>query len=493
MALVTAQATPPPQSCPTRCARSTPAASSSATTSADSSRSAYAARPPAARRGSIPRWSGARVRSPAACSVRHDLVPRGRVLGEAVQQDDDVAVARARGRGRRRRARRARTRCRTRLTDTRPAGAEGTARRNAGAARPLPANAAATGSATAPPCPPAHAARSPSPPNPPPVIRAPSAPAAVAASQATSSSTRRDLVVVAQRGVRGVEQRADPGEVAGVDQLDRLPDALDLRDDVPHPAGDLVGLLRVVDGIAEPLSAAVERRRRDLAQPPHAEQGRGPLALLAARPVLAVGERVVGAGVDDEQLQAGRGEVERHVPHAEVAAVDEQRRPRPRAQRRRLVHARRWARRRCRSRRARRRRRAGARPLVVRPARARRRRRAPPPTAHSRAADEDSPAPSGTSPSTTASRPGDRVPRLPQRPRDADGVGRPAVDGARRDVGRATLPAGPALAAVGVRNLRASRSTPVVVARATARRRCGAAARTAGTGRRCSRRAHRSR
>ena len=59
-------------------------------------------------------------------------------------------------------------------------------------------------------------------------------------------------------------------------------------------------------------------------------------------------------------------------------------------------------------------------------------------TAHSRAAELDSPAPSGTRPSTATSRPGHGIPRLAQCPRHPGDVGGPPARAPGGDVGERT-------------------------------------------------------
>ena len=135
------------------------------------------------------------------------------------------------------------------------------------------------------------------PPNPPPVIRAPSAPAARAASTDDVELGAAHLVVVAQRGVRGVEEPADLGQVAGPQGGDGLAHPADLGDDVARASAEDV-LRQAREGLVEP-------GRLDVAQGRHPQLGGGPLGSRAALRVLAVVERVRGSGVGDEEDVAG--------------------------------------------------------------------------------------------------------------------------------------------------------------------------------------------
>ena len=145
----------------------------------------------------------------------------------------------------------------------------------------------------------------------------------------------------------------------------------------------------------------------DLAQAREAESEGGALARRPARGVLPVDEPVGCTGVDDEQRQAGPVQVERHLLGATVTAVQQQRVLGGAPQRRRLVHpaGRRagdlvlGAHARCRQ--------CGAAGVVggqpgqLGGGHA---------TAHSSAADEDRPDPTGTSSRTATSMPGRSAP-----------------------------------------------------------------------------------
>ena len=200
------------------------------------------------------------------------------------------------------------------------------------------------------------------------------------------------------RRVRRHERLPEPGGVARLELGHRAAHPLVLGEHVPHPAAQLV-----VQG----------RQRRvlvlDVSQQLDAQLPRGLLALLAARPVLTVAVGVRGPGVDHEQRQSRR----LPGPTARAAATSrwqssEQRGVGATEQRDGLVqptgrcsghlllgpHAG------THQRRARRR----------RPRRTSASRAAPSATAHSIAAELDSPAPSGTRPSTMTSMPGTRQP-----------------------------------------------------------------------------------
>ena len=106
------------------------------------------------------------------------------------------------------------------------------------------------------------------------------------------------LVVVAQRGVRGVEQPPDLGQVAGAQRRDRRPHPRDLGDDVAGAAA------QHVVGEARP-----GRRRGPPGSTSRSDDTPSSAAACsqadAALAVLAVVEGVLGAGVGDQQDVAG--------------------------------------------------------------------------------------------------------------------------------------------------------------------------------------------
>ena len=110
-----------------------------------------------------------------------------------------------------------------------------------------------------------------------------------------------DLVVDPQGLVRGVHQRADLADPTVADEVDELLDAGDLGDDVPHA--------HLLDRVRQRGQGRVEVG--DLAQGADPEPCRGGVAGGATGGVLAVDERVLGPGVDDQQLEARLGQVER--------------------------------------------------------------------------------------------------------------------------------------------------------------------------------------
>ena len=136
------------------------------------------------------------------------------------------------------------------------------------------------------------------------------------------------LEVVAQRAVRGREQRAQGRLVAGAEQFRGPQHATGLGDDVP--VHSLQG--RLAQAAQFPGGAG------DIPQRPDAQGGRGVLAGPAAFGVAAVDQRTAGPGIDDQQRQAGRGRVERDLRRPASAAVKQKRVAGPAPQRGDLVH-----------------------------------------------------------------------------------------------------------------------------------------------------------
>ena len=118
-----------------------------------------------------------------------------------------------------------------------------------------------------------------------------------------------DLVVVAQRGVRGVEQGAERGPVVPVQGVDERVHPGHLGDDVTCASEQRLGKSGEVGGL------------RDVLEPE--EAGRLP-RLVPARPVAAVRELVADPRVDDEHGEAVGGRVERHLAHRPVGEVQQQ-------------------------------------------------------------------------------------------------------------------------------------------------------------------------
>ena len=91
--------------------------------------------------------------------------------------------------------------------------------------------------------------------------------------------------------MRGGEQRADPRLITGAEQPGGREDAPVLRDHMPAAAAqDRLGQPGRCPGIAG-----------NVAQRPHAQQGRGVRAGLAACRVTAIGQGMTDPGVDDQQ------------------------------------------------------------------------------------------------------------------------------------------------------------------------------------------------
>src|SRR5258708_2296491 len=122
-----------------------------------------------------------------------------------------------------------------------------------------------------------------------------------------------DLEVVAQRPVRGGQQRPAAGDIARAQQADGGQDAAILGDHVPGPAPEH----RVRDLV---------HRRGVIRYVPQGSNAEDPGRLLAgAAPgrVPPVGQGVPHASVDDQQDQAGRREVERYGAALPAAAVQQ--------------------------------------------------------------------------------------------------------------------------------------------------------------------------
>ena len=151
----------------------------------------------------------------------------------------------------------------------------------------------------------------------PPVIRAPSAPCASGGVHGDVELVAGDLVVVAQRLVRGGERRAHRGEVAGLQQPDRLADPVDLGEHVPHP---------------RPHPLVVERGERgvlvlDVAQQVDAEQAGGRLAVACDAPRSRRRSASATPGCrSTSSVKPGRGRVPGHLSPRPVPAVEQQRR-----------------------------------------------------------------------------------------------------------------------------------------------------------------------
>ena len=184
--------------------------------------------------------------------------------------------------------------------------------------RPLSAEldeAARRGPGTTPVAPSGRAApggsrASTAPPKPPPIMRAPAAPARLSALDRRLDLGHRRLVVVAQAGVRGVEQPPDGLEVARAQRRDRLVDAAVLAQHVARAAPAGVG--EPLDGVGIGGAEVLD-----------AELAGGGLALGAALVVARGGDRVRGARVDGGELPALQ--VERDALDRERREVDPQR------------------------------------------------------------------------------------------------------------------------------------------------------------------------
>ena len=171
------------------------------------------------------------------------------------------------------------------------------------------------------------------PPKPPPVIRAPSAPAATAASTAVSSSgteiSKSSRIEACEaRNSAPTARKSSARKAAATVSRTRSISVTTCRAR-RRSRSEESGPERVARG----RPAATSRRLGD------AELAGGRLAGVAALGVLAVDQRVLGPGVDDEQGQPVRREVERHLLGVPVPAVQQQRVAGLREQGRGLVHA----------------------------------------------------------------------------------------------------------------------------------------------------------
>ena len=143
--------------------------------------------------------------------------------------------------------------------------------------------------------------------------------------------------------MRGVHEPARLGELLSAQGLPVLQKrhepagAVDLGDDVASALDQLVGVVAV--GGREALQGAGQVLDRDVRQELHPEDLSGPLAGRSPGPVLAVVQGVLGLGVDDQEGQALGGQVEGHVGHRAVAAVQLQGVTLAAAHGGRLVHA----------------------------------------------------------------------------------------------------------------------------------------------------------
>ena len=126
----------------------------------------------------------------------------------------------------------------------------------------------------------------------------------------------------------GIQQRSERPDLAGPQNLGRLPDAIVLGDHVPDPPPH--------HRIGEPAQRRIEIV--DVTQRGKTEDPARLLAAGAASGVLAVHESVGGLGVEHQQLETGSGQVESHLIGVVAAAVEEQRVVGGAQDRRRLVH-----------------------------------------------------------------------------------------------------------------------------------------------------------
>ena len=146
--------------------------------------------------------------------------------------------------------------------------------------------------------------------------------------------------------MRGIHEPARLGELRPAQGAPVLQErhepagAVDLGDDVAGALDQLVGIVGIVAvGGREALQGAGQVLDRDVRQELHPEDLSGPLAGGSPGPVLAVVQGVLGLGVDDQEGQALGGQVEGHVGHRAVAAVQLQGVTLAAAQGGRLVHA----------------------------------------------------------------------------------------------------------------------------------------------------------
>src|ERR687898_1206767 len=121
----------------------------------------------------------------------------------------------------------------------------------------------------------------------------------------------RDLVVVAQRGVRGVHQAPELFEVPVSERLDRLEDAGVLGDDVP-------GALQLRSGEEIQVPFRGVAQFLDTKHMCRTLAGRPPVV------VAGVGQAALDAGVADDKGKTRRFEVERDALRIQRTAVDEQ-------------------------------------------------------------------------------------------------------------------------------------------------------------------------
>ena len=140
---------------------------------------------------------------------------------------------------------------------------------------------------------------------------------------------RRHLVVVAQGGVGGGQQRAQPVQVAGPQQRHRLQHPGVLGHHVAGPAQP---------GVAERLGGRLDLLRGGVAQGGDAEDGRGRPAGGPPVGVGAVDQPVAGPGVDHHQAQPGRLQRQRDLLGGQRPGVEEQGVPGPAEHRHHLVH-----------------------------------------------------------------------------------------------------------------------------------------------------------
>ena len=128
-----------------------------------------------------------------------------------------------------------------------------------------------------------------------------------------------DLVVVAQRFVGVIHEGSGHGEAAPlqrplVKQLNEGARARNLGDDVPRASGQAL--------VPEGCDCLVQVRR--VGKLADAEEPGGLFAVRPTRAVLSVGERVLGARVDDEELEADPAEVEGNLAGGHIGAVEGQ-------------------------------------------------------------------------------------------------------------------------------------------------------------------------
>ncbi len=269
------------------------------------------------------------------------------------------------------------------------------------------------------------------PPKPPPVIRAPSAPPAPGRLHGEVHGRHGDLEVVPHRGVGGVQQRAQLGDPARAQQVGRRQHPAVLGHHVPDPAAHHL--------VRQPAERGVEVGH--VAQRRHPEQPGGVLAAGPAGGVLAVDQGVRGPGVQHQQLQPGGG-----AGRARTGSSAWLRQSKNRAWPAVLRVEAAWSispvgapTNSFSARRASLARSSGA---ISSPSRS----TSAVSTAHSSAAEEDRPAPTGTSEVSTRSAPPTRCPASLQGPDHAGDVRRtsPAGPGTRSSARRSRCPRGSA-------------------------------------------------